>query len=230
MRPGDHSPQRSGHQSATVPKDICGATIPQLHGPPVNIQHRHKSIDKKNSAKKAAVVRNTIRSENCQLMYHNIRNVVKPTASIGLQKLMITHHRDQSEYPTDFQRALATTDPDDIVWDTVLDKETIEKNLLRYNRNSFRAAAASPCGKGITHKELSFNSLSNESKELLAGTIPPQWYRQDDTLREFLTSFAIPDIVKTNPAIPTDIKEDDVRHHGFKKWKETTSTSPSGRH
>ena len=61
------------------------------------------------------------------------------------------------------------------------------------------------------------------------GHIPPHWYGQDDTLREFLTSFAIPDIVKTTPAIPTDISEDDVRF-GFRKWKETSSTSPSGRH
>ncbi|KAI2511593.1 hypothetical protein MHU86_2847 [Fragilaria crotonensis] len=181
------------------------------------------------SAKKAAAVRNTIRSENCRLMYHNIRSVVKPTASGGLQKLMIPRHKDQSEYPIDFQQALATMDPDDIIWDTVLDKETIEHNLLRYNRNSFRAAAASPCGSGIIHTGLSFDSLSAESKDLLAGTIPPQWYGQDETLREFLTSFAIPDIVKKKPAIPTDIKEDDVRY-GFTKWKETTSTSPSGRH
>jgi hypothetical protein len=34
--------------------------------------------------------------------------------------------------------------------------------------------------------------------------------------------------VKTHPAISTDIKEDDVNYR-FKKWKETTSTSPSRR-
>jgi hypothetical protein len=40
---------------------------------------------------------------------------------------------------------------------------------------------------------------------------------------------AIPNIVKKHPTIPTDITEDDVTY-GFKKWKETTSSSPSGRH
>ena len=125
---------------------------------------------KKLSEKKAAIVRRTIRSEQCRLMYRNIRSIVKPTETCGLPKLMLPRQKEISEYPTDFQQFLSTTDPDDIVWDTVLDKETIESNLLRYNRNSFRAAATSPCGHGTIYRDLSFNSLSRESAALLAGT------------------------------------------------------------
>jgi hypothetical protein len=83
---------------------------------------------------------------------------------------MLPRQKEIAEYPTDFQDFLSTTDPDNIVWDTVLDKETIESNLLRYNRNSFRAAATSPCGHGTIYRDLSFNSLSRESAALLAGT------------------------------------------------------------
>jgi hypothetical protein len=212
------------HQKASV--ELCFSSYTDLLA---TCEADMNPSTEKTSAKKAAAVQNTSRSESCRLMFHNIRRVVKPTESSGLHKLMIPRHKDQTEYPADFQQALATMDPDDIIWDTVLDKETIEQNLLRYNRNSFRAAAASPCGSGIIHKGLSFNSLSAESEALLSGTIPPQWYGQDETLREFLTSFAIPDIVKKNPTISTDISEDDVKF-GFTKWKETTSTSPSGRH
>ena len=124
---------------------------------------------------------------------------------------------------------MSTTDEDDIIWDTLLDKESIETSLLKYNRNSFRAAAASPCGSGRIHKRLTFSSLSRDAADLLAGTIPDDWYGDDDTLREFLTSFAIPDSVKDTKAIPLDITADDVKY-GFSKWKESTSTSPSGRH
>ena len=88
------------------------------------------SLTKKLSEQKAAADNNIIRSEQCRLMYINIPNVVKPTASKGLQKLMIRRHKEQSEYPTDFQNVLATTDPEEIIWDTVLDKETIKGNLL----------------------------------------------------------------------------------------------------
>ncbi|KAI2505456.1 hypothetical protein MHU86_8979 [Fragilaria crotonensis] len=162
-------------------------------------------------------------------MYSNIRQVVKPNLNSGLDKLiMLPRHKHSTEYPQNFQHFLSSTDPEDIIWDTILDKDTIS-NLLRYNRNSFRAAAASPCGHGIIHSGLSFNSLSKDSAALLYGTIPPHWHGQDDILREFLTSFALPDVVKENKAISININEDDVSY-GFKKWKETTSTSPSGRH
>ncbi len=55
------------------------------------------------------------------------------------------------------------------------------------------------------------------------------WIRHDALLREFLTSFAIPDLFKSTSPISTDVSEEDVKF-GFKKWKEMTSTSPSRRY
>lgn len=46
---------------------------------------------------------------------------------------------------------------------------------------------------------------------------------------EFLTSFAIPDNVKSVGHITANITADNVSN-GFQKWTETTSMSPSGRH
>ena len=60
-------------------------------------------------------------------------------------------------------------------------------------------------------------------------TSPPAWYGDDDLLREFLTSFIIPDNINKLPPITSKISEADVCK-GFKNWKETTCTSPSGRH
>ena len=185
---------------------------------------------KSESLRKAKIVRNTIRSEQCRTMFRNLRNVVKPSEVSGITKIQVPRHRDSTEIPADIQSFLAETAEEDIVWDTILDKESINANLLRFNRNSFRAAAISPCGHGPIYKNLTFNSLSREASELLSGTIPTHWYGDDpSTLREFLTSFAIPDSVKTAGLISTEITTDDVLR-GFKKWKETTSTSPSGRH
>ena len=88
------------------------------------------SSTKKVSTENAAIVRNTIRSEQCRRQHRNIRNVVKLNETNGLNRLMIPRKREQAEYPDDFQHFLSTTDPTDIIWDTVLDKETIESNLL----------------------------------------------------------------------------------------------------
>ena len=127
----------------------------------------------KESQRKATIVRNTIKSEQTRAMYRNIRQVLKPEQTGGLTKLQIPRHKDASTYPDDFQKLLSETAADDIIWDTVLDKESIHSNLLKYNRNSFRAASKSPCGHGHIHDQLTFTSLSFEASELLSGTLPP---------------------------------------------------------
>jgi hypothetical protein len=80
------------------------------------------------SAKKVASVWITIRYEKCRLMYSNIRSEVRPTTALtGLQKLLIPQHRDRSQYPINFHHAIETMDPEDIIWDKVLDKETLKE-------------------------------------------------------------------------------------------------------
>ncbi|KAI2494702.1 hypothetical protein MHU86_19837 [Fragilaria crotonensis] len=123
---------------------------------------------------------------------------------------------------------LQQTDPEDLLWETVINRDDIERHLLTYNRNSFRAASESPCGHGVIHDALS-SSLSQASKRLLKGEIPGEWSDDDEALQEFLASFAVPERVVNSPLIAVEISEDDL-HKGFKQWPESTSTSPSGRH
>ena len=158
-------------------------------------ENDQKSRTSKESKRKAKIVGNTIRSEQSKAMNRNIRNVVKPSDTGSITKIQVPRHRDRPELPNDYQTFLAETSEEDIVWDTLLDKESINANLLRFNRNSFRAASASPCGHGPLYKSLTFNSLSREAAEILSGQIPATWQGNDHTLREFLTSFAIPDSV-----------------------------------
>jgi hypothetical protein len=49
----------------------------------------------------------------------------------------------------------------------------MEKYLLTYNRQSFRAASVSPCGAGRILDDMTFLTLSTAGKELLNGSIPP---------------------------------------------------------
>ncbi|KAI2506261.1 hypothetical protein MHU86_8196 [Fragilaria crotonensis] len=122
-----------------------------------------------------------------------------------------------------------TQEHTDIPWETVFTREELEKHILDYNKESFRAASESPCGHGIIHDALTFTSLSPQSEDLLSGIVPEQWHGSDNYLREFLASFVIPTHVRTHGDIPTEISSDEVIR-GFTGWKEQTSTSPSGRH
>ena len=105
----------------------------------------------------------------------------------------------------------------------------MERHLLQYNRDSFRAASASPFGHGALYDTITFSGLSIQADQILSGQSPPDWSKDDHAMREFLASFTLPQCVSDKPAIPCDITQDDVLR-GFQSWKESTSTSPSGRH
>ena len=177
------------------------------------------------------IIERNIQGETTRNMFQSIGNVVKPRPSGGVQKVLIPKHKDSSETtkPEQIRDVLRDHPEKDLVWEHVADADEMEKYLLHYNRQSFRAAAESPCGHGIIHDAMSFSSLTPEGEELLQGKIPKEWYGDDDLLREFLASFAIPKSTKEAKAIRTKISEADFIY-GIKNWSERTSTSPSGRH
>lgn len=183
------------------------------------------------SRRKAKIIQTTIAGESLRHVFSNLRQVVRPSVQSGISKVMVPSNTSMTSSIESAYRITQDTSSDDILWETVVTREDIDRHLLQYNRDSFRAASSSPCGHGVIHDALTFTSLSPASEEeLLAGNIPPSWcVQQDNHLREFLASFVIPPQVYLHGDIPTEISEDDAIH-GFRAWKESTSTSPSGRH
>ncbi|KAI2510294.1 hypothetical protein MHU86_4172 [Fragilaria crotonensis] len=115
------------------------------------------------------------------------------------------------------------------MWDTIISREEIEAHLVKFNRDAFRAAASSPCGNGTIHDALTFTSLSPAAEDLLRGIVPSSWHGDDMLLKEFLASFTIPNSVQDADPIPITISSEDFKK-GILSWKESTTTSPSGRH
>ena len=190
------------------------------------------------SARRAKIVRSTLRTEKCRAMYQQIRVSVKPIQENvgGLKSILIPHIPGQfnNGEPTSPERDtvyewLAAHPDGPCRWESVIDRTEVEQYLISYNRSSFRAAATSPCGTGQVLDDLTFSTLSPAGTNLLNGVFPQQWYGKDELLREFLASFAAPSSVRQSTMIPTSVTEDDVKR-GFGRWKEATSTSPSGRH
>jgi hypothetical protein len=183
---------------------------------------------RRTSLAKAKILENTIRAEQCRQMFRNIRYAVKPmTATSGLQQIRVPRARqDPVGTSNDFHAVLRDNANHEIEWETILDPIEIEAHLLNYNKTSFRAAAVSPCGHGIIHDTLTFSSLSPAGDNVINGILPDEWKEQPKLLRDFLLSFAMPE---ATPTITSTLTEDQIKY-GFKHWKETTSTSPSGRH
>ena len=185
---------------------------------------------KADSHRKAKIVGHTIAGEITRKVFGNLRRVVKPTETSSLAKVLVPQESMSPDEEYSAYNITQNHDPSNILWDTVVNRDELERHVLNYNRDSFRAAAdESPCGHGVIHDALTFSSLSPQSEALLSGILPPDLNTSDNYLREFLASFAIPLHVKQKGEISSDITDDDVVH-GFKGWKECTSTSPSGRH
>ena len=183
------------------------------------------------SRRKAKIVCRTIASESCRRMFGAIRQIVNPSEYSPLATVQVPRLVGATDItpPDRVHQLLQTTPSENLLWDTVLTQSDIEAHLLTFNREAFRAAAESPCGHGVIHDALSFTSLSPESEDLLKGIIPTEWHGDNTLLREFLASFQIPDTVLAAPPISTAVSCEDIIH-GFGGWKESTSTSPSGRH
>ena len=186
---------------------------------------------KQESRRKAKIVARTLTSEACRRLFGAIRQMVNPSEYSPLAKIQVPRKIGDQHHtsPADVTQLLQDTPPENLVWDTIITQPEIEAHLLTFNRDAFRAASESPCGHGIIHDALTFTSLSQESVDLLNGIIPPEWYGDNDLLREFLASFQIPNSVLDIEPINTVATGEDIIH-GFRGWKESTSTSKSGRH
>ena len=184
------------------------------------------------SKRRAKIVKRTMRSEEIRANFKKIRLSVKPHSTLqgGLTSIMtpIIHPRENTS-SGDTYDYLATTPEEEIRWETILDREKMEQHLLEYNRKSFRAAAGTPCGHGVIMDAITFTATSQAAREFTNGILPPEWHGDNSTLREFLASFFAPPTVTQQPPISTTITMEDVIK-GFRKWKESTTTSPSGRH
>jgi hypothetical protein len=179
------------------------------------------------SRRKATIVQYTITGETTRQVFGHLRRIVKPFESSSLSKLLVSSESVSDGAYFSYQ-ITQTQDPSSILWETIVSREEMERHILEYIRDSFRAAAESPCGHGVVHDALSCTGLSPESASILSGIISPELCGNDEYLRVLLAPFTIPPHVKLHSELTWEISSDDVIGC-FKGWKESTSTSPSGR-
>ena len=98
-------------------------------------------------------------------------------------------------------------------------KEEVDAILLQENKNHFRQAEDTPCCKIDVAQDI----LKGVRKEERGFKLR---YRVDNTTKQLLKQ------LKRRETDPVEVSQDiNVRNiiQGFKLWKESTSTSPSGR-
>ncbi len=66
--------------------------------------------------------------------------------------------------------AMAQSDKTSVTYDTILDCDTIETELLRYNREWFRQAKDTPFGHGELFHLVGYDGLTEEANSIISGT------------------------------------------------------------
>ena len=117
---------------------------------------------------------NTISGETTRQTFSHLCRIVKPSERSSLSKVYVPPVSMASDSEYSSYKILQATECCNIPWETVFNREELESHILQYNKDSFRAAADSPCGHGIIHDALTFTSLSPESEALLSGIIPDE--------------------------------------------------------
>jgi hypothetical protein len=114
-----------------------------------------------------------------------------------------------------------------VEYTTLLDADAIEEELINYNRDWFKQAAETPFGHGELYDMVGYSGLTDEADAIVEGDcIEYLGIPMSRETQVFLEECRRPLTVKP---IDTIISAEDYIKT-VKAWKETTSTSPSGRH
>jgi len=186
-----------------------------------------QELDDPQAAQKAAKsVEAIIRGERRKASYDKIRQAIKPTnMSKGLDRLDVPKkdlngHIVHDSDGTEMRKIL-------------LEADDIHKALLERNKNHFRKAADTPFGSGDLYDLVGFTGLNEAADAIVAGTFMEEYGDELNLLPEteqLIAELAMPEMIKNLESdIPTEVGEGEYID-GFKKWTESTSTSPSGRH
>ena len=115
----------------------------------------------------------------------------------------------------------------------LLEVEDIHHALLECNKQHFNQEKNNPFGSGILYNLMGYSGISAAAKEIVCG----DFLEKDDIpnllpeTHQVIAEMAMPEVFKMDPKnkLSIEIMTGDFIQ-GFKKWKESTSTSPLGCH
>jgi hypothetical protein len=113
-----------------------------------------------------------------------------------------------------------------VKWHTVRDPNTIENLIIQRNIQHFGQARDTPLVQSRLGDKLQYNGTNQVCRNLIKGELPEDVHELDKPYQEIIKKLA-----DGNNLLPMDnnITFDEFMK-ALNKWKEQTSTSPSGRH
>lgn len=158
-----------------------------------------------------------IRAHEKKYYYRKIQHILKPQQRSGLSHVLVPEDMQPNQYPYD---------PDEVkTWKMVHEHNLLQEYLLERNKQHFGQAHGTP----FTVQPLSrldWGAGNHYAEKLLQGEIQEDISVDNQYAQDVLSFIAKQ---KQLPEIDIFIPPDEIAK-GFRKWKETTATSPSGCH
>ena len=173
---------------------------------------------------KAKILRAIYKAETSKKLYKIIDSLRRKTST--------TPHIDRIEIPTSwpaphspYNGQTTLEDPKECTdWREVTTPTEIEYYLLLRNRLHFGQAYGTPFTTSPLTDEFDWAATSKEAEEVLAGT-----YETTNDIPQCKALLTACQAASDLDMIPAELSRDDFRGK-IKRWREGTTTSPSGRH
>ncbi len=171
---------------------------------------------------KIARIKRLLNIERMRKPFRSVQHALTPSRGSGLSKLFVPSGIKNPKVAARFCSsdrtilpehliAMAQSDKTSVTYDTLLDCEAIEHELLRYNREWFRQAKTTPFGHGELFDLLGYDGLTDEASAIVLGTckqhmgIPMsrelqtflEECRRPDSVKEISSFITIADFTKT---------------------------------
>ena len=171
----------------------------------LSLHHLDSSSKDPKSAKR---IRNILRSESNRLIFHRFRRAIKGDSGGAISSL---------DYPSG-DNWLSTRDP-----------SLMTELLIARNQKHFSQADSSPFATTPLTEYFGPNGTNEQSRQVLEGLFPIGAIETTPSTKSFLRRLAsLRKLTKLHP-FDSSITGEDLQK-GYSVWRESTTTSPSGRH
>jgi hypothetical protein len=153
-----------------------------------------------------------------QQHYSRIRSIIKPQQKGGLSYVLVP----KDFLPDDYQ--YESDEVND--WEPIHDPKELQEFVQKRNIMHFRQAHETPFTLTPLADQIPWDADSISANEIMNGAKPLELITGDEYTQKILTYIANQAHL---PEIDTHMTLEQVSQ-GFKKWKEETSTLPSGCH
>lgn len=158
-----------------------------------------------------------IRAQRQRHHFQRLKSIFKPKSAGGLTYILVPENFDPIAYPYD---------PNDVeAWEALHDQSAVQNYIQKRNITHFGQAHGSPFTVSPLNS-INWQADSIQAREMIAGSIPIDFLEGNQQIERVLKYIANRAQL---PEIDTHITKEQVCK-GFRRWRENTSTSPSGCH